>query len=725
VSDVDLLAFSWPASRIGEALEHLAQKSGLSNASAEIPPPPEHIRPIMVSENEHGREAIRRWIEAVAGHLDLEVEAVEASYPEAGTLVINAAPALLRLPVDGPAGGEPRFLALVKGGRRSIRLLTENGSLRRVRPEAVRAAMCAPIEKPLIEPIDRLLDEAGIPPERVEKARGAILREQLNQARIGDCWLLRLAPNASMWQQARQARLPRYLVTFVTVHALQLLLFVASWWFVGRAVLGGGFETGWLIGWALLLLTLIPLKLWEGWSQSMLAIGAGGLFKRRLLYGALRLQPEEVRHQGAGKFLGRVMESEAVELLAIGSGFAALVAVIEFLIAMWVLSQGAGGVAHSLSLLAWVLLALILGWLYYRRSRDWVNAHLTMTDDLVERMVGHRTRLAQESPETWHELEDQLLAHYLGQTARRDKISVLISALIPRGWLILGLAGIVYAYLTGSDSLAALAISLGGILLASQALNSLVLGYSSLIAAALAWEQTSPIYQAADRPTEDTQPSSVFLIEDAGEGYQRTKPILAARDLAFRYREGGLPVLQECNLDIFQGDRLLLEGPSGGGKSTLASLLIGLRMPEAGLLLLQGLDRHSVGAQGWRRRVVAAPQFQENYVLTGTMAFNLLMGRRWPASPEDLEEAEQVCRELGLDEVIDRMPSGLQQMVGEGGWQLSNGERSRLYIARALLQKADMIIFDESFASLDPENLRRALECVLRRAPTLMVIAHP
>jgi len=64
-------------------------------------------------------------------------------------------------------------------------------------------------------------------------------------------------------------------------------------------------------------------------------------------------------------------------------------------------------------------------------------------------------------------------------------------------------------------------------------------------------------------------------------------------------------------------------------------------------------------------------------------------------------------------------------MVGEGGWQLSHGERSRVSIARALLQDASLVILDESFAALDPENLRTALECVLRRARTLMVIAHP
>jgi len=74
---------------------------------------------------------------------------------------------------------------------------------------------------------------------------------------------------------------------------------------------------------------------------------------------------------------------------------------------------------------------------------------------------------------------------------------------------------------------------------------------------------------------------------------------------------------------------------------------------------------------------------------------------------------------------LEKMPAGMLQMVGESGWQLSHGERSRLYIARALLQGSDVLVFDESFAALDPENLRLALNCVLDRASTVMVIAHP
>jgi ATP-binding cassette subfamily B protein len=153
----------------------------------------------------------------------------------------------------------------------------------------------------------------------------------------------------------------------------------------------------------------------------------------------------------------------------------------------------------------------------------------------------------------------------------------------------------------------------------------------------------------------------------------------------FRYRDRGEPVLRGCSLRLCPGERLLLEGPSGGGKSTLVALLTGLRQPESGLVLLGGLDYRTLGAAGWRRRVVAAPQFHDNHVFAATFAFNLLMGRHWPPQPQDMTEAEALCHALGLGELLARMPAGLLQMVGDTGWRLSHGEQSRLYIARALL----------------------------------------
>jgi ABC-type multidrug transport system fused ATPase/permease subunit len=141
--------------------------------------------------------------------------------------------------------------------------------------------------------------------------------------------------------------------------------------------------------------------------------------------------------------------------------------------------------------------------------------------------------------------------------------------------------------------------------------------------------------------------------------------------------------------------------------------------------MLSGHTQQTLGILEWRRRVVVVPQFHENYIFTGTLAFNLLMGRRWPPTSGDMMEAESLCRELGLGNLLDRMPAGLEQMVGESGWRLSHGERSRVYVARALLQNADLLILDESFGALDAESLQQTLDCVQRRVPSLVVIAHP
>lgn len=263
-----------------------------------------------------------------------------------------------------------------------------------------------------------------------------------------------------------------------------------------------------------------------------------------------------------------------------------------------------------------------------------------------------------------------------------------------------------------------MAILLGGILLAYSAFRKLAGSFADVAAAWVAWKRIRPLLDAASQVEVAGEVASAGAVK-AGQ------KVVEADRLTFRYRSTGSAALRGCSTVIRSGERILLEGPSGGGKSTFASLLCGLREPESGLLLANGLDLHILGAGKWRQMVAAAPQFHENHILTETLAFNLLMGRQWPPTAADMKDAEEVCRELGLGGLLDRMPSGLLQMVGEGGWQLSHGEKSRVYIARALLQRAKLVILDESFAALDPENLKVALECTQRRADTLMVIAHP
>jgi ATP-binding cassette, subfamily B, bacterial len=449
--------------------------------------------------------------------------------------------------------------------------------------------------------------------------------------------------------------------------------------------------------------------------------------KQQLLAGVLALTPDEVRTDGVGRHFGRVAESELVEMLALGGGLLALLSLADLLLAAWVLLHGAGGWLHVLALFAWTLLAFVLAWRHYRAQRVWSNARVDITHDLLERMLGHRTRLAQLPLERWHEGEDQRLSEYSETSRAMDLRTLQLSALLPAGWLVIALSALLPAFAAGNASASGLAIAVGGIVLGMRAFDEIAIFFQQISLAFSSFEQIRALLRAVARPAplakvplEMEAPSPTELARAAPGG-----TLLEGRGLTFRHPARARPVLENCSLRIARGDRILLEGPSGGGKSTLVSLLTGLRTPDTGVLLLRGLDRATFGVSGWRKRVTAAPQFHENHVLSGSFAYNLLLGRQWPASPASKAEARGICEELGLGDLLARMPSGLDEMIGETGWQLSHGEKSRLYIARTLLQSGELVILDESFASLDPETMGVAVRCVLQRASSVLVVSHP
>ena len=302
--------------------------------------------------------------------------------------------------------------------------------------------------------------------------------------------------------------------------------------------------------------------------------------------------------------------------------------------------------------------------------------------------------------------------------------------LVPRGWLITGLGMMAPAFIAGAE-IGALGTAIGGVVFAWMSLSRLGSGVDQLATAFVAWQRVAPLFHAAAgrfppelagaRTTRRPTAPEYALPSAPAE----REPVLEAVDVSFRHHSRATDVLSACDLVVHNGDRILVQGPSGSGKSTFASLLTGMQSPRSGLVLARGLDMSCLGETGWRARVAAAPQFHENHILSETFAFNLLMSRSWPPRPADLLEAEQVCKELGLAPLLERMPAGMFQMVGESGWQLSHGEQSRLFIARALLQRADVVILDESLAALDPENMAITLRCMRARARSLIVIAHP
>lgn len=716
-------ALSFPLDRLGEAMEVLAHRSGLPVRRSETPITPPRLDRGGGADMDD--EVLDRWTSVAADVLGVEAEPVQTSYSDVRHFLRSASPAILRLP-----GASPRFIALLRAGQRRARVLAPDGRVRSLSIEKLRAVLCAPAEMDATPRLTRVLDAAKVRRARYERALGALLAETLGPMPLRVGWLLRSAPRGSFLERARRTGALSHAAMLIGAHLSQQLLLILAWALIGRGLLDGRLDNGWLWACALALLTIVPFRVAAVWAQGRLAIGVGGLLKQRLLYGALRLDPQVVRHEGAGAMLGRVIESEAVESLALSAGFVGLLAVFELALAAFVVAMGAGGALHTVAMVVWIAATLLMVWRYIVRRRDWTLARVAMTNDLVERMVGHRTRIAQEPRAEWHHAEDETVERYVHVSAGLDRALSRMTALVPKGWTLFSLLVLAPPFVLGEASPGALAISLGGVLFAQGALTRLAGGLAQVGGATIAWRAVAPLFHAANRGEPPGAPAFVAATTaedraDATTSAAHRAPLVDARELTFRYRERGEPVLRGASLRIWRGDRVLLEGPSGGGKSTFASLLVGLRVPQAGVLLLDGLDRRTLGPDGWRRRIVAAPQFHENHVLTETFGFNLLMGRRWPPTEEDLRDAETVCRDLGLDEVLARMPAGLQQMVGESGWQLSHGERSRLYIARAILQGADVVVLDESFAALDPRTLERSLRCVLARAKTLVVIAHP
>jgi ATP-binding cassette subfamily B protein len=692
----------WPVERLGDAISALTFHSGLSSLSVGNPT---HTEPL---KNE---TRLERWLDAAGRQLGVEVHAVAAQYWEVDGFMTSGNATLVRH-TEG-------FLAIVGVRGNRLMLAGPNGRVGKVHKEQVRAACRAPWERTVRNTVGTMLERARIPVGRRDRATHQIVRSvSAGPAAMGG-WILRLLPETSFWRQLRHAGLVRLALLLVGAHAMQFVLFLLSWWAIGLALLQGRASVGWLTAWAILLATVIPLRMLATWYQGRLGVEVGALLKRRLLFGAMRMDPDTIRHEGVGRLLGRSLEAEMVEIFGMNGGIASVLTIIEIAMAGVVLAVGAAGVWHAAALLVWLIVALWIGGRLASARAGWTERRIDLTEATVELMVGHRTRLVQCLPERWHRGEDDALWSYLAQSKRLDRWHSILLSCIPYGWLILGIAVLAPWFIAGTGT-PLLAVSVGGVLLAWQSFEQLANGLHQLVAARIAWRRVAPLFDAAALPDTVTSPDYAAAAPPDDE-----QPLVEACALSFRYPERAASVLEDCDLVIHPGDRILLQGPSGGGKSTLAALLLGARSPNTGLLLAHGLDLASLGETGWRQRVTSAPQFHENHIFNEPFSFNLLMGHTWPASEANLDEARAICEELGLGPLLMRMPSEMLQMVGESGWQLSHGERSRVYIARALLQDCELVILDESFAALDPENLARAMNCARARAKALVVIAHP
>ena len=240
-------------------------------------------------------------------------------------------------------------------------------------------------------------------------------------------------------------------------------------------------------------------------------------------------------------------------------------------------------------------------------------------------------------------------------------------------------------------------------------MKSLGSNYNSVLMSFMAIERVFGIMDStpaiADRPNAVEMPSEHHTIE--------------FRNLCFEYNRG-TPILKNINLTVTQGQIIALVGNSGGGKTTLVSLLPRFYDPTAGAILIDGTDIRDFTLESLRRHIGVV--FQDNFLFAGTIRENILIGNK-DATPEQLNTAiEMAC----LGDFVNSLKDGLDTQIGERGILLSGGQKQRVAIARAFLKNAPILILDEATSALDNKSeavVQRAIENLMRDK-TVFVIAH-
>ena len=274
----------------------------------------------------------------------------------------------------------------------------------------------------------------------------------------------------------------------------------------------------------------------------------------------------------------------------------------------------------------------------------------------------------------------------------------------------------------------ALVLALGGLMVTNGAM-----GLGTLTTFILASQRLfDPLRQLAERFTQIQ--GGLTAVERIGELMEEPLEIAEAKgvlphvsggggevifeNVSFAYRPDD-PILRNLSFRIAPGEHVALVGPTGSGKSTIIRLLCRLYEPQQGRILLDGRDIRTIPMADLRRELGVV--LQDTFLFSGNVADNL----RLNASVSDRELA-QVCAELGLNELLAKLPNGLETELRERGGNLSSGERQLLAVARVAIRKPTVLVMDEATAFMDPSTeatLQTDLDRLLQKR-TAIVIAH-
>lgn len=196
------------------------------------------------------------------------------------------------------------------------------------------------------------------------------------------------------------------------------------------------------------------------------------------------------------------------------------------------------------------------------------------------------------------------------------------------------------------------------------------------------------------------------------------KGTIELRDISFKYDDDGPYVLRNVNLIVQAGESLAITGPSGGGKSTLAQIILGLNRPTSGSVIIDGSPLEAFGLRNYYRQVAAV--MQDEGLFAGTVLENITLF----AEPVEMQLVEKCARAAAIDEEIRAWPLQYKTLVGDVGMSVSSGQRQRILLARALYSRPQILVLDEGTAHLDSKCEKRVNEAIRQLGITRVIFAH-
>ncbi len=430
----------------------------------------------------------------------------------------------------------------------------------------------------------------------------------------------------------------------------------------------------------------------------------------------LDLPPNFFRTYGAGDLADRAAGVNAIRGLVANAGVAAVLGALSSLGYIFVMLKTSAKLTAAALIITFVLVGVTTACNYFqlRYQREETNIRGKISG-LVLQLIGGVSKLRVGAAENhafrvWAEKfsEQKRIAFAVGQV---QNVSQTFSHTFP---VLSSLA--MFATITFLMSSAKpgeeLSLSTGAFIAFNTAFATFMAAMQALADASLSLLRAVPIYERI-KPILQTAPETDESRADPG----RLSGGITVSHVHFRYDQDSAWILKDVSFDLRPGEFVAFVGPSGCGKSTMMRLLLGFEKPGLGSIYYDGQDFSSLDARLVRQQLGVV--LQESRVLP-TDLFRNIVG----TAQRTMDEAWEAAEMAGFAEDIRQMPMGMHTVVSEGGGTFSGGQRQRLLIARALVNKPKIIFCDEATSALDNKTQAVVTQSMDRMDATRIVIAH-